>query len=199
MEIKQSEFVKSSAEIDQCPAGTLPEFAFIGRSNVGKSSLINMLTGRRKLAKTSNTPGKTQTINHFLINQQWHLVDLPGYGYAKVSKTTRDDWGKMIESYLLNRPQLVSLFVLIDSRIPPQKIDLAFIDWVGERRVPFSIIFTKVDKQNEKKTRKSIRAFETAMRETWAELPPMLISSSVTRTGREEILAYLDELLTTTQ
>ncbi len=199
MEIKQSEFVKSSAEVDQCPAGSLPEFAFIGRSNVGKSSLINMLTGRRKLAKTSNTPGKTQTINHFLINQQWHLVDLPGYGYAKVSKTTRDDWGKMIESYLLNRPQLVSLFVLIDSRIPPQKIDLVFIDWVGERGVPFTIIFTKADKQNEKKTQKSIRAFETAMRETWAELPPMLISSSVTRTGREEILGYLDELLTATQ
>ncbi|MEM9676118.1 MAG: ribosome biogenesis GTP-binding protein YihA/YsxC [Bacteroidota bacterium] len=199
MEIKQSEFVKSSAEVDQCPAGSLPEFAFIGRSNVGKSSLINMLTGRRKLAKTSNTPGKTQTINHFLINQQWHLVDLPGYGYAKVSKTTRDDWGKMIESYLLNRAQLVSLFVLIDSRIPPQKIDLVFIDWVGERGVPFTIIFTKADKQNEKKTQKSIRAFETAMRETWAELPPMLISSSVTRTGREEILGYLDELLTATQ
>ncbi|MGD1892273.1 MAG: ribosome biogenesis GTP-binding protein YihA/YsxC [Cyclobacteriaceae bacterium] len=199
MEIKQSEFVKSSAEVDQCPAGSLPEFAFIGRSNVGKSSLINMLTGRRKLAKTSNTPGKTQTINHFLINQQWHLVDLPGYGYAKVSKTTRDDWGKMIESYLLNRPQLVSLFVLIDSRIPPQKIDLVFIDWVGERGVPFTIIFSKADKQKEKKTQKSIRAFETAMRETWAELPPMLISSSVTRTGREEILGYLDELLTATQ
>lgn len=199
MEIKQSEFVKSSAELDQCPTGSLPEFAFIGRSNVGKSSLINMLTGRRKLAKISNTPGKTQTINHFLINQQWHLVDLPGYGYAKVSKTTRDDWGKMIESYLLNRAQLVSLFVLIDSRIPPQKIDLAFIDWVGERRVPFVIIFTKVDKQNEKKTRKSIRAFEAAMRETWAELPPMMVSSSVARTGREEILAYLDELLTATQ
>jgi GTP-binding protein len=199
MEIKQSEFVKSSAELDQCPTGSLPEFAFIGRSNVGKSSLINMLTGRRKLAKTSNTPGKTQTINHFLINQQWHLVDLPGYGYAKVSKTTRDDWGKMIESYLLNRAQLVSLFVLIDSRIPPQNIDLAFVDWLGQQGIPFTIIFTKADKQNEKKTRKSIRAFEAAMRETWAELPPMLISSSVARTGREEILAYLDELLTTTQ
>lgn len=199
MQIKQSEFVKSSAEIDQCPAGSLPEFAFIGRSNVGKSSLINMLTGRRKLAKTSNTPGKTQTINHFLINQEWHLVDLPGYGYAKVSKTTRDDWGKMIESYLLNRPQLVSLFVLIDSRIPPQNIDLAFVDWLGQQGIPFSIIFTKADKQHEKKTKRSIRAFEAAMRETWAELPPMLVSSSVTRAGREEILGYLDELLAATQ
>nr|WKN38153.1 ribosome biogenesis GTP-binding protein YihA/YsxC [Tunicatimonas sp. TK19036] len=199
MKIKQSEFVKSSTLIEQCPSGTLPEFAFIGRSNVGKSSLINMLTERRKLAKTSNTPGKTQTINHFLINQQWHLVDLPGYGYAKVSKTTRADWGHMIEAYLLNRPQLITLFVLIDSRIPPQPIDLAFIDWLGEQGVPFSIIFTKADKQNEKKTRKSIRAFEAAMQETWAELPPRMVSSSVTKEGREEILQYLDELLAATQ
>ncbi|WKN41470.1 ribosome biogenesis GTP-binding protein YihA/YsxC [Tunicatimonas pelagia] len=195
MKIKQSEFVKSSVELDQCPEGTLPEFAFIGRSNVGKSSLINMLTERRKLAKTSNTPGKTQTINHFLINQQWYLVDLPGYGYAKVSKTTRDDWGKMIENYLLNRQQLVNLFVLIDSRIPPQNIDLSFIDWLGQHAIPFTIIFTKADKQNEKKTRKSIRAFQEAMRETWEELPPMLTSSSVTKAGREDILEYLGGLL----
>ncbi|MEM6841940.1 MAG: ribosome biogenesis GTP-binding protein YihA/YsxC [Bacteroidota bacterium] len=195
MEIKQSEFVKSSAELNQCPAGNLPEFAFIGRSNVGKSSLINMLTGRKKLAKISNTPGKTQTINHFLINGQWYLVDLPGYGYAKVSKTLRDDWGRMIEKYLLNRSQLINLFVLIDSRIPPQKIDLTFIDWLGQHGIPFAIIFTKADKQNEKKTRKSIRAFQEAMRETWEELPPMLVSSSVTKTGREEILQYLGELL----
>ncbi|MEM8965599.1 MAG: ribosome biogenesis GTP-binding protein YihA/YsxC [Bacteroidota bacterium] len=195
MKIKQSEFIKSSVELDQCPTGGLPEFAFIGRSNVGKSSLINMLTERRKLAKTSNTPGKTQTINHFLINQQWYLVDLPGYGYAKVSKTLRDDWGRMIETYLLNRQQLINLFVLIDSRIPPQKIDLAFIDWLGQHGIPFAIIFTKADKQHEKKTRKSIRAFQEAMQETWEELPPMLVSSSVTKAGREEILQYLSELL----
>ncbi len=195
MKIKQSEFVKSSVELEQCPTGTLPEFAFIGRSNVGKSSLINMLTERRKLAKTSNTPGKTQTINHFLINQQWYLVDLPGYGYAKVSKTLRNDWGKMIESYLLNRQQLVNLFVLINSRIPPQNIDLAFIDWLGQNTIPFAIIFTKADKQHEKKTKKTIRAFQEAMRETWEELPPMLTSSSVTRAGREDILEYLGSLL----
>jgi len=195
MKIKQSEFVKSSVELEQCPTGTLPEFAFIGRSNVGKSSLINMLTERKKLAKTSNTPGKTQTINHFLINQQWYLVDLPGYGYAKVSKTLRNDWGEMIESYLLNRQQLVNLFVLIDSRIPPQNIDLAFIDWLGQNAIPFAIIFTKADKQHEKKTKKSIRAFREAMQATWEELPPILISSSVTKAGREEILQYLDELL----
>ncbi len=195
MKIKQSEFVKSSVELEQCPTGTLPEFAFIGRSNVGKSSLINMLTERKKLAKTSNTPGKTQTINHFLINQQWYLVDLPGYGYAKVSKTLRNNWGEMIESYLLNRQQLVNLFVLIDSRIPPQNIDLAFIDWLGQNAIPFAIIFTKADKQHEKKTKKSIRAFREAMQATWEELPPILISSSVTKAGREEILQYLDELL----
>lgn len=195
MEIKQAEFVKSSTQLEQCPSDTQVEFAFIGRSNVGKSSLINMLTGRKKLAKISNTPGKTQTINHFLINGEWHLVDLPGYGYAKVSKTTRDDWGRMIETYLLNRPQLLCLFVLIDSRIPPQKIDLAFIDWLGQQGIPFAIIFTKADKQNDKKTRRALRSFEEAMLETWAELPPMLVSSSVTRAGREEILSYLDELL----
>ncbi|MEQ9437947.1 MAG: ribosome biogenesis GTP-binding protein YihA/YsxC [Cyclobacteriaceae bacterium] len=199
MKIKQSEFVTSSTLIEQCPTSKLPEFAFIGRSNVGKSSLINMLTERKKLAKTSNTPGKTQTINHFLINQEWHLVDLPGYGYAKVSKTLRNDWGHMIEAYLLNRPQLVNLFVLIDSRLPPQAIDLAFVDWLGQQGVPFAIIFTKADKQNEKKTRKSIRAFEAAMLETWAELPPRLVSSAVTKEGREEILQYLSTLLTTTQ
>ena len=199
MEIKTAEFVQSAAQHTQCPTTGLPEFAFIGRSNVGKSSLINMLTGRKKLAKTSAKPGKTQLINHFIINRQWYLVDLPGYGWAKVSKTQRQGWSRMIDNYLLQRPPLVNLFVLIDSRIPPQPIDLEFMDWLGVSQIPFSVIFTKVDKQTKNKTQRSIAIFKQEMQQTWEELPPLFMSSSVDRTGREHILEYIGHILQETE
>ena len=195
MDIKTAEFVQSATQHTQCPSTGLPEFAFIGRSNVGKSSLINMLTGRKKLAKTSAKPGKTQLINHFIINKQWYLVDLPGYGWAKVSKTQRQGWSRMIDNYLLQRPQLVNLFVLIDSRIPPQRIDLEFMDWLGVSQIPFSVIFTKVDKQTKNKTQQSIAIFKQEMKQTWDELPPLFMSSSVDRTGREYILECIENIL----
>ena len=195
MKIDTAEYVKSCERYQQCPDTNLPEFAFIGRSNVGKSSLINMLAGRKKLAKISAKPGKTQTINHFIINKQWHLVDLPGYGWAKVSKSKRKGWSRMIEDYLLQRSQLVNLFVLIDSRIPPQTIDLEFIDWLGVSRIPFAIIFTKVDKQSINKTQQSIAIFKQAMQQTWDELPPLFMSSAVERTGKEHILEYIGQIL----
>lgn len=194
MLVKEAEFVKSSPDIKQCPDSTLPEYAFIGRSNVGKSSLINMLTGKKKLAKISAKPGKTQLINHFLINKQWHLVDLPGYGWAKVSKSKRADWGDMIQTYLLKRTQLICLFILIDSRIPPQEIDLSFMEWVGTHKIPFVLVFTKVDKQSINKTQKSIAAFRRTLREEWAELPLMFVTSSIDNTGKEEILEYIDSI-----
>ena len=196
MKITTSEFVQSSPHHEQCPDTQLPEFAFIGRSNVGKSSLINMLTGRKKLAKTSSTPGKTQLINHFLVNEQWHLVDLPGYGWAQVSKTKRHGWSQMIENYLRERRQLVNLFVLVDSRLPPQKIDMEFIDWLGVCQIPFAIIFTKVDKQSINKTQRSIAVFKRDMQQTWAELPPLFMSSAVDQTGKEAILEYIAQILT---
>ena len=199
MKITTAEFVKSSERYQQCPEVNIPEFAFIGRSNVGKSSLINMLTDRKKLAKTSGKPGKTQTINHFIINRQWHLVDLPGYGWAQVSKSKRKGWSRMIEDYLLQRAQLVNLFVLIDSRIPPQKIDLEFIDWLGISQIPFSVIFTKVDKQSINKTQSSIALFKRDMQQTWDELPPLFMSSSTERTGKEHILEYVEQILLATQ
>ena len=195
MKINTATFVQSNSHYRKCPDSSLAEFAFIGRSNVGKSSLINMLTGRKKLAKTSGKPGKTQLINHFLINEGWHLVDLPGYGWAKVSKTARQQWGRMTEEYLLHREQLLSLFVLIDSRIPPQNIDLAFIDWVGVHQIPFSLIFTKADKQSRNKTQQAVAAFKRTMSQTWQFFPPIFISSAVDQTGQEEILAYIDEML----
>ncbi|WPP49412.1 ribosome biogenesis GTP-binding protein YihA/YsxC [Catalinimonas niigatensis] len=194
MLVKEAEFIKSSSDIKQCPESPLPEYAFIGRSNVGKSSLINMLTGRKKLAKISAKPGKTQLINHFLINKQWHLVDLPGYGWAKVSKSKRADWGDMIQNYLLKRAQLLCLFILIDSRIPPQEIDLSFIAWVGTKQIPFVLVFTKVDKQSINKTQKSIAAFRRALKEEWAELPLMFVTSSTDNTGKDEILEYIDSI-----
>lgn len=194
MEIVDAKFIASFTDYQQCPKADIPEYTFIGRSNVGKSSLINMLTGRSKLAKISGKPGKTQTINYFLINEGWHLVDLPGYGWAKVSKSARKSWSKMIEAYLLNRTQLMSLFVLIDSRLPPQKIDMEFIQWLGESQIPFGIIFTKADKQTDHKTNQSVAAFRKEMLKTWEELPPSFISSSVDRTGREEILQYIHQL-----
>ena len=199
MKITTAEFVKSSERYQQCPEVNIPEFAFIGRSNVGKSSLINMLTDRKKLAKTSGKPGKTQTINHFIINRKWHLVDLPGYGWAQVSKSKRKGWSRMIEDYLLQRAQLVNLFVLIDSRIPPQKIDLEFIDWLGISQIPFSVIFTKVDKQSINKTQSSIALFKRDMQQTWDELPPLFMSSSTERTGKEHILEYVEQILLATQ
>jgi len=191
MLVKEAEFVKSASDVKQCPESRLPEYAFIGRSNVGKSSLINMLTGRKKLAKTSGKPGKTQLINHFKINQQWYLVDLPGYGWAKVSKSKRADWGVMIENYLLQRPQLVCLFILIDSRIPAQEIDLSFMEWAGVKQIPFALVFTKVDKQSINKTQKSIAAYRRTLKKEWEELPPIFVTSSVDSTGKEDILEYI--------
>ncbi|MEK6481600.1 ribosome biogenesis GTP-binding protein YihA/YsxC [Catalinimonas sp. 4WD22] len=195
MQVKEAEFIKSASKLNQCPDSKLPEYAFIGRSNVGKSSLINMLTGRKKLAKISAKPGKTQLINHFLINQQWHLVDLPGYGWAKVSKSKRADWGDMIEDYLLKRSQLVCLFILIDSRIPPQEIDLSFMEWAGGNQIPFVMVFTKVDKQSINKTQKAIAAYRKTMKKTWVELPPMFATSSIDSTGKEEILDYIHDTM----
>lgn len=194
MEIIHAEYVGSFSNYQQCPKVRFPEYAFIGRSNVGKSSLINMLTGRNKLAKTSGRPGKTQTINYFLINQGWHLVDLPGYGWAKVSKSARQSWSKMIRDYLLYREQLLSLFILVDSRLPPQKIDMEFIQWVGEHQIPFCIVFTKGDKQSVNKTQQAIAAFRKEMLKTWEAMPPVFVTSSVDRNGREEILHYINEI-----
>ncbi|MCK4922329.1 MAG: YihA family ribosome biogenesis GTP-binding protein [Bacteroidales bacterium] len=193
MIIKKAVFIKSSQKNSECPNTKQPEFAFIGRSNVGKSSLINMLTGRKSLAKTSTTPGKTRLINHFLIEDNWYLVDLPGYGYAKVSKKDRERFGLLIEEYILKRESLVCVFVLIDSRLKPQKIDLEFITWLGEKQVPFNIVFTKSDKINKKVLHNNLKAFEESLFENWEELPTRILSSSVTKVGREEILKFIQE------
>ena len=194
MQIKEAKFVKSSQKVYQCPKPTMPEYAFIGRSNVGKSSLINMLTGRKKLAKISGTPGKTQLINHFLINDNWYLVDLPGYGYAKVSKTLRKSFGKLIESYIFSRENLINLFVLIDSRIPLQKIDIEFMVTLGENHIPFSIVFTKTDKLKKTTYNKQISAIEEQLLVYWEKLPPTFHTSAVTGKGRNEILDYIEEI-----
>lgn len=191
MEITSAEFIISNSRADQCPDTNLPEYAFIGRSNVGKSSLINMLTGRNKLAMTSSTPGKTLLINHFLVNKKWFLVDLPGYGYAKRSKEMTAKIKKLIESYVLTRMQMTCLFVLIDSRLEPQKVDLEFIEWLGENGVPFAIVFTKADKQSGSKTNINVGRFMDTLKEQWEELPPHFISSSLNKKGREEILDYI--------
>ncbi len=193
MIIKKAEFVKSSQELSECPQSKLPEFAFIGRSNVGKSSLINMLTGRKSLAKTSTTPGKTRLINHFLIENSWHLVDLPGYGYAKVSKTDRQIFEKLIENYLSKRESLICVFVLIDSRIKPQKIDLEFITWLGEEGIPFSIVFTKIDKPKKNELKSNVDQFEKELLKNWEELPVWFLSSAVNNAGREDILKYIQK------
>ncbi len=195
MNIKQAEFVISASKLGQCPPADRAEFAFIGRSNVGKSSLINMLTNRKSLAKTSSTPGKTQLINHFLINKDWYLVDLPGYGYAKVSKSERDKWQKMINNYLLKRDNLLTVFVLVDSRLEPQKKDLEFINFLGENSVPLQIIFTKTDKQSNKKTMDNVDLFRQKLLETWEECPNLLLSSSVNTKGREEILNEIENII----
>lgn len=194
MEIIRSEFVKSSEKLSDLPAPELPEYAFVGRSNVGKSSLINMLCKRKKLAHTSSTPGKTQCINHFLINDEWYLVDLPGYGYAKVSKKKREFFTDMIHDYLIDRINLMNIFVLIDSRIPPQKNDLEFLEFLGVKGLPFTIIFTKTDKPGVRQLEQNLKAFQETLLETWESLPPMIQSSSVSKTGREEILNYIEEI-----
>ena len=194
MEIKSAEFVISNTDVQQCPDGTRPEYAFIGRSNVGKSSLINMLTARKRLAMTSQKPGKTQLINHFIINGDWYIVDLPGYGYAQHGKANRENLRHIIESYILRRPQLTCLFVLLDCRHAPQKIDLEFMEWLGENEVPFAIIFTKTDKISKGRLQENLDAYRQKMLETWEELPNILTSSSENRDGREEILHYIDEI-----
>ena len=192
MEIKSAVFVISNTNVKQCPAGKLPEYAFIGRSNVGKSSLINMITHQRQLALTSQKPGKTQLINHFLINENWYLVDLPGYGYAQRGKSGRQNIRKIIETYILEREQLTCLFVLIDCRHEPQKIDLEFMEWLGQSGIPFAIIFTKTDKISKGKLAENVETYRNIMFETWEELPPMLFTSAEKREGREELLAYIE-------
>lgn len=194
MEIKKAEFLISSPTLDKCPKDNRIEYAFIGRSNVGKSSLINMLCNHKGLSKTSSTPGKTLLINHFLINDEWYLVDLPGYGFAKRSKKVQADIEIMINTYILQREQLVNLFVLIDVRHEQQKIDRAFIDWLGENEIPFTIVFTKADKLGPVKAKANAAQWMEQLRDAWEELPPYFITSSEKRTGREELLAYIDEI-----
>ncbi len=191
MIIKSAEFVVSNQEVSKCPDSNLPEYAFIGRSNVGKSSLINMLTGRKKLAKTSSTPGKTQLINHFLINEDWHLVDLPGYGFAKVSKSAREKWGELIHKYLMKRENLRCTFILIDVRIEPQKIDLEFMEWLGINQLPFVIVFTKCDKLNKTNLINNIEKYKSTLLEKWSELPQFIVSSSITAQGKDAILELI--------
>ena len=194
MEIVSAKFLISSPKVDGCPRPDKPEYAFIGRSNVGKSSLINMITNHSKLAKTSNTPGKTQLINHFLINDTFYVVDLPGYGFAKVSQAQRASWEKMIENYMRQRTNLVTVFVLVDSRHEPQEIDLAFLRKLGEWQVPFNIIFTKADKSTQREAAKNARQFVNAMKEEWEFIPRTFMTSSVKFLGRRDMLSYIDEL-----
>jgi GTP-binding protein len=192
MDIKSAEFIISNTDYLKCPDSKLPEYAFIGRSNVGKSSLINMLCNRKDLAMTSSRPGKTLLINHFLINKNWHLVDLPGYGYATAGKKMRDQLQDIIESYILHREQLTCLFLLIDCRHEPQKIDLEFMEWLGENGVPFSIVFTKLDKLTHAKGKSNVQDYKDKLSEQWEELPPIFLTSSEKRVGRDEILNYID-------
>lgn len=194
MKITEAVFIKSASEVAQCPPPTLPEYAFIGRSNVGKSSLINMLTGFGKLAKTSSTPGKTQLINHFSINKEWYLVDLPGYGFAKVPLKEKAKWEQMTWDYLLNRENLLYVFVLIDMRIPPQKIDLEFVNKLGENGIPLKLVFTKSDKVKPMAGQKNIDDFRLKMAERWEILPEYFISSAERRTGRDELLNLISEI-----
>ena len=194
MEIKKSEFCISAPRPSICPQDGKAEYAFIGRSNVGKSSLINMLCNHKGLAKTSATPGKTLLINHFIINDEWYLVDLPGYGYAKRSKTERQKLEQMISSYILQREQLVNVFVLIDIRLEPQQIDLEFIDWLGSSQIPFSIVFTKADKLSTTKAKANVEKYMEKLSESWEEMPPYFITSSEKKTGRDEVLDYIEQI-----
>lgn len=195
MEIKTARFLMSNTDISKCPPADRPEYAFIGRSNVGKSSLINMLVSNKKLAKTSQRPGKTQHINHYLINNSWYLVDLPGYGYAKVSKAMQGKLQTYIVDYIKKRENLYCLFVLIDSRLEPQIIDLEFTTWLGENKVPFAIIFTKSDKLGKNKVTSHVEFYKKELRKQWEQLPPIMISSSETGTGKEEILKFIESTL----
>lgn len=194
MEIKNVEFTKSSSEMGQCPKNDKPEYAFIGRSNVGKSSLINMLMNHKGLAKTSGRPGKTQLINHFLVDEKWYVVDLPGYGYAKVSKSSKRDFQQLITSYLRIRESLVCVFVLLDSRLEPQKNDLEFLQWLGENQVPFAIVFTKLDKLSSNEFGKNMARYKKRLLVDWESLPPIFATSATSKTGREEVLAYIGKL-----
>lgn len=196
MVIKSAEFVISNSRVEKCPTTGLPEYAFIGRSNVGKSSLINMPTARKGLAMTSQKPGKTQLINHFIINDAWYLVDLPGYGYARLGKDSRDSLRRMIEDYVLERKELVLLFVLLDCRHDPQKIDLEFIQWLGEEGVPFALVFTKADKLSKGRLSANVEAYKAKLHEEWEELPPIFVTSSEERMGRDELLGYIEEINT---
>ena len=195
MKIINAEFISSFADVSKCPTPDKPEFAFIGRSNVGKSSLINMLTSSKKLAKISVTPGKTQTINHYLINASWYLVDLPGYGYATVSKSTRAGFGVMIENYILKRENLTCLFILIDSRLPPQAIDLDFIEWAGSKEVPLALLFTKIDKLKHNELQKNLKLYQNTLLSRWEELPTIIVTSSEKKNGKEDVLSLIDELI----
>lgn len=194
MNISEVAFVMSNSDVRKCPKSDRPEYAFIGRSNVGKSSLINMLMGKKKLAKTSSTPGKTQLINHFSVNQNWYLVDLPGYGYAKVPKAQKKNFEKMIADYVLGRENLVNMFVLIDSRHSPQQIDLEFMEWLGTSGIPFSMVFTKLDKLKNSEITPKMKAYEKKMLETWEELPVHFLSSAESNAGRDELLSYINSL-----
>lgn len=199
MEIKSATFTISSAKLSQCPQDVKMEFAFIGRSNVGKSSLINMLTNHKGLAKTSATPGKTLLINHFLINNEWYIVDLPGYGFAKRSKSVQRDIEDMISSYILHREQLANVFLLIDVRHNPQKIDIEFMTWLGENGIPFSIVFTKADKLSASQLRSNVDSYMQSLMEGWEELPPYFITSSEKKQGREPLLNYIEEIIGNTR
>ncbi len=192
--IKQARFLISNTDVSKCPPPDKPEYAFIGRSNVGKSSLINMLVGQKSLAKVSTVPGKTQLINHFIIDESWYLVDLPGYGYAKLSISVKEKFQKLISKYILNRENLYCLFVLIDIRHTPQKIDIEFITWLGENHVPFAIIFTKADKLGKTSVEKNRSSYTNELSKIWEELPPILVSSSLDGTGREEIISFIQSV-----
>ena len=194
MEIKKAEFTLSAPRESMCPKDNKPEYAFIGRSNVGKSSLINMITNHKRLAKTSATPGKTLLINHFIINNEWYLVDLPGYGFAKRSKREVEKLDQMINGYILQREQLVNVFLLVDVRLEPQKIDLDFIEWLGTSSVPFAIVFTKADKLSAAKVTQNVEAYKKVLSETWEELPPIFVTSSEKKQGRDELLDYIDKI-----
>ena len=193
MKIKSAVFAGSSATYTQCPKAAKPELALLGRSNVGKSSLINMLLGHKQLAKTSGKPGKTRLINHFLVNDTWHLVDLPGYGWARVSKTQRQQWEKMIKAYLLHRTQLSFVLVLVDARHEPQKLDIALINWLGEHQIPFVILLTKADKESKQQVQKNLAMLRSVLSKDWEVLPQILVTSSRDRTGREELLRYIQQ------
>jgi GTP-binding protein len=192
MDIKEAKFIISNTDIKLCPTDGMPVYAFIGRSNVGKSSLINMITEKKDLAKTSGRPGKTQLINHFLINKEWYLVDLPGYGYAKASKSSRNQWEKFISEYLMKRETLINIFVLIDSRLEVQKIDLEFMSWCAEKQLPFSMVFTKIDKLSSSALQKNLAAYKKEMLKYWEELPPVFTTSAESKFGREKLLNYIE-------